>query len=116
MTGIAIKDIPAALVEKLPVENKKLYTDDDMVAKYCAEHGNAIINQIGEVRLTLRREKLAWIIYRQIAPYHAEYDFMQHYGDCPNDDACHAFKLADAIIADLPALIEVVKPTTRKGS
>lgn len=47
MDGVKISEIPGALVEKLPIEELKEWGKIDwhLMNKYCAEHGNAIIDQ-----------------------------------------------------------------------
>lgn len=102
-TKVRLKDIPNLLVNKLPVENKILYTDDDMTAKYCAEHGNAIIDQMSERALTINREKLIELLntVELDSPYGESFSLKFAISGCTG-------QLAYSIILALPELLESI--------
>lgn len=106
MTAIPLKSIEGCLVAKLPIPELKEWgkIDEHMLAKYCAEHGNAVITQQGEVQITLSREKLAKELYCirigvNVSP--------KRWDEIGGDYKKQYYDFADAILNALPELVEV---------
>ena len=94
MTGIPIRDIEGALVDRISSSTGGL--------DYVNGHNFAITQQ-GSVKITLNRGKLANIISNYMkTPRTTEKIIAEFYTNC-------GLELADAIIANLKDLLEVVK-------
>lgn len=61
--AIKLADVKGLMVDKILIE-KRLLTDDDMTAKYCAEHGNAIITEQGSRKIRINPHKLEALLHK----------------------------------------------------